>query len=352
MKIDHHCDLSPNQKGAGLLFVKLSVKLNIILGLCLAVLAACAPSKTALEPTAEDIATGYMIPTEVSISGAVTELPTSTLLLADTIIPTAADITATATVQVVTAIPVETSIPWPTNTFQPSIMPVPTLNFKPPLPAILIDTPGQLSKIGTPIILRSDAMPGDDGIVYISVVDEYEKEIYSRNINLSDSLYKHTYLKTQIDFSVQAAAETARISMFTKDYYGRLQSLASVDVILMQMGEDLITPASISQEPYIIQQPLNGQIITGGKLRVKGYFRPVNHSPLTLTLVDQKGSTLLEQTFPVSLIDSQQPYQAFSLEVNYSISAETRVRLQVFQRSDNRLPGIIALNSLELVLRP
>lgn len=186
----------------------------------------------------------------------------------------------------------------------------------------------------------------------INLTDENGGVIYEQSINLSDSLYKRVYLSREIEFTVNSAAETARLSLITRDYYGRYQTVASVDIILIQLGNDLINPAAITQEPYIIKSPGQGQIISGGKVHVSGYIRPVNKSPLVFALVDQKGNVVTEQSLPVTLVDSQQPYTTFSLDVPYSIPSETRVRLWVFQRSDNRLPGVIALNSLTLVIRP
>jgi len=54
----------------------------------------------------------------------------------------------------------------------------------------------------------------------------------------------------------------------------------------------------------------------------------------------------------VPLVDSRQPYTNFNLYLLYTITSETPVRLTIFQESDNRLPGIIALNSMSLILKP
>lgn len=188
--------------------------------------------------------------------------------------------------------------------------------------------------------------------MYIQVTGEDGRSIYEDAVDLSEYPYRRTYFTRKIDFTILPVAETVRITLSTRDYYGRIASVSSVDVIFLRLGDDLTNPASITEEPYIIQSPAPYQVISGGMVRVTGWLRPVNTSPLIADLVDTKGVVLASRSMPVTLIDSQQEYVPFALEIPYLVQFETRVRLTIHQDSDNRLPGVIQLNSLTLVLNP
>lgn len=246
----------------------------------------------------------------------------------------------------------QTPSPLPVATNTPVASNVATSSIRPPLPAILFEAPGPLSKIASPIYLKASVIPGEGGKVYIQVTGEDGRSIHNGVLDFSDNPYRRTYFTRKIDFTIAPVAETARITLSTKDYYGRLVSLSSVDVILLRLGDDLGNPPSITEEPYIIQTPVRYQTVSGGMVLVTGWLRPVNTSPLILDLVDTKGVVVASQAMPVTLVDSQQAYTPFTVGIPYSVLSETRVRLTVHQDSDNRLPGVIALNSLELVIRP
>jgi hypothetical protein len=301
----------------------------------------------AVYPTSE----ASLVPiSNIEISPSPSLSPTIKLISSE--IPPMVSPTLEQTQRVPTAFPTSTSTPIPTSTRSASKQTTSISNSRPSLPAILIDAPGPLSKIASPIYLEAGAIPGDDGMLYLDVTGEDGRSIFSKALNFSNSPYRRAYFSRNIDFEIPSVAETIRISLSTKDFYGRLESVSSVDVILVQLGDDLINPIAMSLEPYFIQDPKPDQIISGGTVHVTGLLRPVNTSPLILDLIDQKGVILATQSLLVSLIDSQQEYANFSVDIPYSISTETRVRLTLHQDSDNRLPGVIALNSVTLVLRP
>ena len=167
------------------------------------------------------------------------------------------------------------------------------------------------------------------------------------------SSYKHQSIAfyPTIPFEINSAAETARLQVVTGDRFGRTISLMSVDVLLLKVGRNEIFDPAISQEPYIIRSPEEGQTITGGKLSIDGLIRPVNASPIILEAIGEDNAVIFTKQFNVPAPSGPLSHTPFQLDVAYKVSAATPVRL-IFRQEGSRIAGTVALFSLKVILEP
>jgi len=285
-------------------------------------------------------------PTDTATSEVVDALP----------LPTAAEAMAETATSEPTALPTlevpPTVGPTPTRTVwwrrTPTITPTPQ-----PLPAVMfIKKPGQYSKVKSPLVISANASPGADGLVWVELIGEDGRNLFQTRLNFTKYAGLSISIAPEITFDLQAPAELARLVISTRDSYGRIAALTSTDIILIQMGDDQIYPAGYAREPYIVRSPLQGQVISGGVLQVNALVRPVNDNPLILELVDEKGvvigSTSLQLVFPTGNLS----HTPFDVAIPYTVSQSTKARLVLRQESTGRIPGTVALSSLELTLQP
>lgn len=155
-----------------------------------------------------------------------------------------------------------------------------------------------------------------------------------------------------VDFNISAAVETARLSVWVNDRFGRLMDLASVDLLLMSMGDNEINPPAYSDAPYLIRYPEQNQTIKGGILLLQGLANPVNESPLIIELVTEDGNIVGSNTISVAAPSGDLSHTPFILDIPYTVNAIAPVRLTIRQESTGRIPGTVALSSMTLVIEP
>ena len=142
------------------------------------------------------------------------------------------------------------------------------------------------------------------------------------------------------------------LTLSTKDQFDRLIAVSSVDLILLQIGDQLNNPASVTREPYYIIAPRTTDKIAGGVVHVSGWIRPVNEQPVFFQLIDDSNAILGTSVLNVPPGGFGLDHQQFDVDIVYKIDDMTPVRLTIFQNTEGRISGIAALNSLELLLRP
>ena len=230
--------------------------------------------------------------------------------------------------------------------------PTPTTAHKYPSPMIMIESPGPLSKLITPILLQGSFNPGEDGMLYVELFGTEGSLVGRQVLNFRNMVYTKAYVTDSILFDIEAAGAFARLVVSTHDKFERTSAVASVDLILLQMGSNILTPPSILEEPYVIQSPKPDEVIKGGVARVYGVFKPVNNSPLLFQLTGPSGETLGYANFLFAPMTADQGYATFVVDISYSVSSDTAARLSIYQNSDNRIPGVVWLTSEKVTLSP
>ncbi len=249
-----------------------------------------------------------------------------------------------------TRTPTRTRVPTRTRTITltPTITNTPT----PPAPILNIVRPGLLSRVLSPIQMELYVTVGEDGKIAIELLGE-DGRVISRQIkNLGmDQAGKRAYLVPEMPFEIDAAAETARLQVTTIDQFGRVQGIASVDVILLEVGRNEIYSPQIIQEPYLIRQPRPETEVSGGLLVVHGLARPVNDSPVFIDLVTENNVVMSTKQVNVAPPTGPLSHTPFSVEIPYKVDGPTPVRL-VIRQAGSRIPGIVALTSQLITLLP
>lgn len=248
-----------------------------------------------------------------------------------------------------TRIPTNTRTPsrTPTITLTPTITNTPT----PPPPHLSIERPGLLSRVVSPIQAEIYAVPGEDDFVRLELLGEDGRVLYQLDTNYRQYRGRSIAFYPQIAYDIQAMAETGRLQVSTRDRYGRTIYLMSVELVLLRIGRAEIFAPEITQEPYLIRFPQDGQSISGGALLVSGLARPVNDSPIIVELIAEDGRIVASQTLTVAKPSGDQSHTPFLLEIPYRIDAPTPVRL-TFRQEGSRIPGNAVLSSMQLVLQP
>jgi hypothetical protein len=213
---------------------------------------------------------------------------------------------------------------------------------------IQILSPGPASKVTSPIRLNAYLAPGDKGNVTIELLGE-DGRLLVRHL-LSYGPLSRIQVVTELDFEISAAGELGRLRITTEDNEGRLIAVASVDLLLLSIGQSDITPSADSLDRIIIQEPGPKTLVQGGELRVSGFIRPSGEGSTWVELITAENRIIGHRQ--ISIPEPQETgHTPFSVDIPYSVSATTWVRLTVSQR-EGRIPGIINLSSHEVLLSP
>lgn len=252
-----------------------------------------------------------------------------------------------------------------TFTLEPTITetlpPLPTLDLLPTMVATSIPQPtvgsgaiqfygpGPLSKLVSKVAVYGYAIPGFDrkGTVYL--YGEDGRLLASELLQLNTA-YTWAYFYWTLPFEVPAAGELGRLTMSTKDQYGRLSALYSIHLILLAEGYSIVYPPGDLRERAVIEQPAPGHRNTGGVLSVDGVMRPFNSLPLEVELIDQDGNIIASQLAAISPAPDDS-YVPFHVDLPYSISSGSWVQL-VVRQADDRIVGTMYLYSREVFLNP
>ncbi len=300
-----------------------------------------------------DPITATFTPSETSTSTFTPE-PTSTFtpdLSATTTLTATTTSTPTITLTSTrTRIPSRT--PYPTRTLRPSRTPTLTQTPTPPLAYFRINNIGPFSFVTSPIRPEAIVSPGEDGLIIVELMGEDGRTITKENINYQSYLGRRFGIAPEVSFELQSVSEYGRLSIYTKDRYSRMMALTSVDLILLQLGSNKITPPKDLTEPYIIRQPAADDTIQGGVIVVQGLARILSTAPIIIECIDPEGNivgdTRIEIEAPNQIL-SHIPFEAY---IPYSVDESTNIRFTVRQESSSRLPGTLYLYSFEITLEP
>ena len=213
--------------------------------------------------------------------------------------------------------------------------------------AILITSPGQMSKVVSPITLRMTIAVGASKLVQVDLYGE-DGRLLTRTLkrNVPTSL-RGIPQTIQVAFEIQSASELGRLSVSTQDEHGRIQSLNSVRLLLMSSGENDITTPGNPSEPIKIFNPVPKETPSGGMLNLRMDLWPFNLNSTIVELVDPAGKIIGSRIVAVERLDPQM----VDTTIPYKISEPTTARL-IVRQNDDRISGLFYLYSQEISLEP
>ena len=242
--------------------------------------------------------------------------------------------------------------PKPTLTAKPTKSPTPLPTFTATsIPghdraAIQILSPGPMSKVVSPILLRLNVVSGESGTIQIDLYGE-DGRLLSRSVKRVLHLTDGSYQSIRIPFEIRAAAEIGRITISTQDKPGRIQSLNSVRVLMLSSGNSEITPSGSPYEAVGVYSPLEEEPVFGGVLSVRGDVWPLNLQPVIFELIGLDGKSIGLRILTVDHLDPQ----LFETTIPYKVTEPTPARLAIRQ-DDDRMPGLFYVYSQEVMLNP
>lgn len=241
------------------------------------------------------------------------------------------------------------AVPQLSQTEQVLVIPTISENSIIPGAEIQIANPGPLSKIVSPLSIIAYVTPGAGGNAQVELWGEDGRLMYRRVFNfLTPNPQGRLVIK--FGFETAGVAETAQLVIQTQDVHGRIQALASQDIILLAEGETDLNVAGDLLAPIVIQHPQDMTLIKGNSLTVSGLVRTSSDQPLLVELVAADGQIIGSRLAGVVATEKGE-HHPFSTDVPFQVDAPTWVRVTVSERG-GRFPGAKNIATLEVLLSP
>jgi hypothetical protein len=201
----------------------------------------------------------------------------------------------------------------------------------------------------SPIQVSAFLEPGAKGNIRFELLGE-DGRLLARTIK---TYFTGTRVHANLDleYEINAAAEAGRLQISTEDSYGRTIALASVDLLLLSIGDEDINQPGDQTERVIIEEPQPKKLIQGGLISVSGLARLPEGTPLLVELLKADGKPLGATRMASLSAPRPDGYSTFQVEMAYEIKSPTWVRLTVYELG-GRITGIVHLNSVEVFLSP
>jgi len=269
-----------------------------------------------------------------------------------------------------TATVTDTETPLPTETLEPTATPEPPtlppldptyfaiLTVTPPTPtptpelgrvAIQIDTPGEMSKLVSPIDLRGYVAPNLAGNTTIELVGEDGRTITRLTKQTESFFFQYARLSINVPYEIRSGGELARLQVRTENKNGFVTGLNSVHVLLLSLGVKEVNPSIGTLEVCLLRQPLPNATISGGEVTLAGEMRPYNNAPVIFEVTNAKGTVIGNRVIIFKPADGS--YQKFSATIPYSVEQSTSGWL-VVRQSDDRIPGMRYVYTQPITLAP
>ncbi len=271
-------------------------------------------------------------------------------LLPTALIPTVIAQTAEAAIRASwTPTPTITPTPSPTPTATPVPLPSPTPTLPPPFPTaqIQILAPGPMSRVSSPLVLRLRIFPADSMTANITLYGE-DGHLLSQTRERFYIFSRSGILKTiRLPFQLKLVAERGTLQIQTDTRYGVVRSLVTQPLLLLSLGESVLTPPMPPFERLFLASPAPEAQILGGLLAIQGVYYPLNFNPLRVELLTEKNELLALEELPVPTLD----LWSFSLILPYQVTENTPAWIRFSQR-DDRLPIPAYIYSRPILLFP
>jgi hypothetical protein len=240
----------------------------------------------------------------------------------------------------------------PTDTSEPTLSPTPKATFTATsIPghepaAIQILSPGPLSKVVSPILLKMNILSGETQKAQIDLFAE-DGTLLSRTVKKVPLSNDGVFQQIKIPFEIRFAAEVARITISTSDKAGRIQAMSSVRLLLLSSGTNEITTPGNPSEPVGVFSPTLKDSASGGVLNVRGDLWPFNLNPVIFELLGPDNKSL---GLRILTVDELTP-QLFETTIPYRVLEPTLARLTIRQ-DDDRMSGLFYVYTQEILLNP
>lgn len=271
--------------------------------------------------------------------------------------PAPVDAMATAVYGTAVAIEAATHTAMPrtqTPTGPPTLQPaIPTPAESPtsvpgfPLAAIQVLTPGPMSRLLSPLQADLLVIAGGSRRVEIALFGQ-NGQLLGRSLLAASADPAGDRLHVELPFEIRAAEEAGYLQVSTRNAEGRIQSLTTVPLQLLSLGEKQVNPAGDAiYERVRLSSPGPQFVASGGVLEIECQMLPYNRQPVIMELITDAGATLSLRIVDVSGAD----WQSLETTLPFRVSTTTPARLYIHQ-ADELLGGNGYLFSQSVVLNP
>lgn len=254
----------------------------------------------------------------------------------------------------------QTPTPAPYNLSTPAVLierPEPPTEVPPATPVVVLPSatirifrPGPGSQVTSPFQVYGRGGPSFNERVGIRLVGEDGRLISERLTYLLVFPGRAGNFVAQLEFQTPRLAEAARLEVYTEDLrYGHMAQLASMDLVLLSRGSQLLHPQIEGPEKLAIFEPRDGALAQGGLIAVRGAGWVDSDLPLTIELLDRAGQPLASQQVPLVAQEVGQ-LGTFEAELQYQIPFSQYGRVVVYETSAG-IPGMRHYSSVEVWLQ-
>jgi hypothetical protein len=185
----------------------------------------------------------------------------------------------------------------PAVVLEPAVLP-PSPTYAPPVEGLPDEQlffyyPGPNSQITSPVRLSGWGGPSRDDYVTVRLYGEDGRLLAERDINLFVYPGNAGRFVAELEFEIEALAETGRLEVFTIDQLtGAVNHLNSVHLVLLSTGDARIHPAMEGAEQLTILTPPNNALVEGGSILVRGAGWTFSEQPLSIVLFNTRGEVV------------------------------------------------------------
>jgi hypothetical protein len=285
----------------------------------------------------------------VKSTSTIVSVQTTSALLTDTPAPTATIIEPTATSTLLPQ-PSPIVIAQPTSEV-PTEIAADMLDQKYPTSQLIILNPGSESRIISPLQITAFALPGYQGKITLQLWGEDARLMGEQLVRLGTETKWITF-ESKIPFEITSAGESAVLTLTTYDSNSRRVAVNSVPIILLQIGDAVIESNTFSKQAFVVTSPKSDSIVSGGTLHITGYAHPYSSAPLIVELIKANGAIVASKQVALKALKADEMYTTFSVDLPYSVSEKTPVRLTLVQGNDQAPRVDLALCSQLITLNP
>ena len=239
---------------------------------------------------------------------------------------------------------------------QPTLQTIPTFaptpaGYRFPPALLQVEKPGELSRLVSPFVVSANVYPGDQGMVNVQLFGEDGRLMSDQLLQLTQVESGWVSLATEIKFESISAGESALLVLSTRDANGRRISQVGVPVLLLQLGKNELENAQFIKQPVVLKAPVAGGFARKGNLHIEGLVHLFNENPIIVELFTQTGGIVANKAVFVNGSGGAD-FVPFTLELPYSVTRRTSVRLTIRQASENPSGADIFLYSQLIFLDP
>jgi len=217
-------------------------------------------------------------------------------------------------------------------------------------PHITLLTPGDGSRLTSPIGVSAEIETDGSGLVRVELLDKGGKAIARQLLRVDGgSEGELSAFWSDLAFEIPSGEADALLTLSLLDAFYRPVALRSTRVTLLSEGEVQIVPYQDEGSWVTLTRPEPMDIITGGSLTVSGTVTPITENPILIELIADDGRVIGSAQVRV-----QSPGQSFNFETElfyYYIQTFTDARL-IVRQSDPAYNATLLLDSIQIGVAP